>query len=227
MEKRADEIDHWGYTDLTSLSTPLPRHPAAGPLSSLNIRSKQTTMGALIGTALRKALNSDCAILNSGAIRGNRRYTLNKGYELSERVPVLTFADLAGELPYETEIVSVLMPGAVLEAAIAWSRNGVNDAEPSGAFLQCDNGLCCKQRGKDRWVIESVRGEVFNPSRAYLVALPYHTLHGLDNIQPLVDWAAQQDHVLPRLDAARPAKGLVLDVYYRELWTSLGHFKGV
>ena len=95
---------------------------------------------------------------------------------------MLTFADLAGELPYETEIVSVLMPGAVLEAAIAWSRNGVNDAEPSGAFLQCDNGLCCKQRGKDRWVIESVRGEVFNPSRAYLVALPYHTLHGLDKV---------------------------------------------
>ena len=67
----------------------------------------------------------------------------------------------------------------------------------------------------------------FDPERTYRVACLYHSLLGLDAIKPLTDWAAGHSELLPPLDAARPAKNLVLQVCFREIWTLLGAFEDI
>lgn len=64
-----------------------------------------------------------------------------------------------------------------------------------------------------------MHGEPFDPERTYCVACLYHSLLGLDAIKPLTDWAAGHSELLPPLDAARPAKNLMLQVCFREMWT--------
>jgi len=248
-------------------------------LSSVGVRSHQTTIGALVCTALRKGLRADAAVLNAGAIRGNAQYTrcfVSEGGGASQRTrwgeqrrreqrvrpheereraaadedgcavdgderPLFTFADLTRELPYDTPIVVVPLPGRVLEEAIHASRTHARastsgnaaDAAESGAsderaaFLQLDNELIVwaetdPSTRQKRWRVRSVHGEPFDPDRTYRVACLYHALLGLDAIAPLMDWSAGHPELLPPVDAARPAKNLVLQVCFREIWTHLG-----
>ena len=71
-------------------------------------RFQQSAVGTLFTSAIREDLNVDAAILNGATIKGNRLYEGR----------VLTYADLKKELPFPTKMVSVPMPGHVLEAAI-------------------------------------------------------------------------------------------------------------
>ena len=202
--------------------------------------------------ALRKALQTDVAIVNGGCLRGNTVYTpkwRDSGNETSSVVLsssmkdwyFFTFADLIRELPYDTEICVVSMKGRILEEAISHSRTRLVE-EADGGYLQTCNGVVLTQqpipspatscsivadpsKNGNIWKICTINDVPFDPDQTYRVACVYHLLQGMDDIKPLIDWASSKaPHELPPWDATQPAKDLVLKVYHREIWRSLGSF---
>ncbi|CAE8721024.1 unnamed protein product [Polarella glacialis] len=80
-------------------------------LSSAGVRNGVATMARLLATAIRESLCADAALINSGAVRGEKEYA-----------EVVTFADLKRECPFPSEFVVVAMPADVLLEAIHVSR---------------------------------------------------------------------------------------------------------
>jgi 5'-nucleotidase len=74
-------------------------------LNSKGIRLVQTTMGTLLCTALRDSLMADCAVINAGNIRGNTLYADEKH--------AVTYADLKFEIPFDSKVTVVPLPGKV------------------------------------------------------------------------------------------------------------------
>ena len=87
------------------------------PLTSRGTRIRQTTAGALLGSACRESLQVDVAMINGGSIKGNRDYPSGQ----------MSYLDLQVELPFPTKMVAVRMPGHVLQAALEYSRRGAPD----------------------------------------------------------------------------------------------------
>lgn len=238
------------------------------PLTSVGVRQRQTSLGSLICTALRKATRADAAILNGGCVRGNTVYTMPEAGQNSggdskpdgcdrdsadvgwKAHKFFTYGDLIRELPYETEICLIDIPGSVLEQAIHQSRNAERNGCRPGAYLQVCNKLElesirrtpgkgdaanrdssadfaeCDSESMFEWRIVSIGGQPFDPDRIYKVACQHHLLTGMDNIRPLEDYFCENGP-LPPLDAARPAKELVLRVYHKEIWLSLPPFESI
>jgi hypothetical protein len=181
-------------------------------LTSVGVRQGQTSMGALICTALRKALRADAAILNGGCLRGNTVYTMPAAQTESAKEAVgrreedgarrvsiagregggamsdqgtgrdfnnrrepssdqhgdasslddvawsarkfFTFGDLIRELPFETEICVVNLPGSVLEEAIHQSRHPERYGCRRAAYLQVCNELDVELCADDVGVVD-------------------------------------------------------------------------
>jgi 2',3'-cyclic-nucleotide 2'-phosphodiesterase (5'-nucleotidase family) len=89
------------------------------------VRTQETAFGNLVADALRSAVNADAAIMNSGGIRGNRRYAA---------ATRLTWGDLQGELPFRNRLTLLEVTGEQLRAAL---EEGLNHyEEQTGAFPQ-------------------------------------------------------------------------------------------
>jgi hypothetical protein len=114
----------------------------------------------------------------------------------------------------------VQLPGRVLEETIYYGRNYGGE----GSFLQCCNQMDVVQEPGGRHEILQIRGQPFDPNRMYNVATLHHLLNALDDIQPLIKYAKENDSRMPHLDATQLAKELVLQVYSKDIWTSLGIF---
>jgi hypothetical protein len=100
------------------------------------------------------------------------------------------------------QVCAVRLPGAVLAAAVAFSRtrapspsataNGGGGGGAGGwaGFLQLDDG--CEwdpASGDGGGALARVAGEPLDAGRGYWVALPLHALNGVGRNQPLIDWA--------------------------------------
>ena len=216
VERHGHRVERLGRTVLRAIET---SHRVGEPLSSRGARFKQTTMGSLCCTAIRKALRADVALLNAGCLRGDKDYY----DDATKEEPFFTFADLATELPFETEIVAIDVPGYVLKLAFHYSRR---HQRGTGGFFQHDNGVETTSDDTAGVFFRTVAGEPFDAGQTYSVALPWYTLHGMDGNRPLLEWVFDQDK-MPPLDAAIPAKHLCLQVYHREIWRALGDFANI
>ena len=65
-------------------------------------------------------------MLNGASLKGDAVYPDGR----------LTLADLRAELPFPTKIVTVQMPGSVLQAALRWSRTMPLEATSRRGYLQ-------------------------------------------------------------------------------------------
>ena len=192
------------------------------PLSSCRTRFEQTTVGTLLASTLREALQTQVAMVNGGSIKGNTTY------EPAE----LTYLALQRELPFPTKMVVVAMPGAVLDAAVRHSRAGEPTKERR-AYLQLDDGVGVEvdgdggggggDGGGDHRVV-SVGGVPFDAEATYSVAVPRNLLKGAFEIAPLVEWAAEHAASLPDEDAFVPALNLILHHNASQIWRRLGSF---
>ena len=180
-------------------------------LSSVGTRSQQTSLGTFLCSKLRDATGADACIFNGGGIRASKVYGPRSDGQF-------TYGDLAGELPFDNELTVVAMPGAVLAAAITFSRSFA--PEERGCFLHTD----------DRLTLEAI-----DPARTYRVALVRNLLFGMDHITPLVDWArgvgAEAAPALPPAGAGREVKVVLIQAFGEELWRQLcappGSFDGI
>lgn len=89
------------------------------------LRTQENAFANIVADALRSISKTDIAVINSGAIRGNRSYS--DGY-------VLTRRDIALEIPFRSRINVLKIRGSHLLAALENSVSQIEEAK--GRFLQ-------------------------------------------------------------------------------------------
>ncbi len=176
-------------------------------LSSVGTRERQTSLGELLCSRLRDALDAEVALFNGGGIRAGRDYERR-----------FTYGDLKAEVPFDNEIVVARLPGAVLREAVDFSRSrGV-----SGGFLQVDDRTRM-DLGAHR--IVEVAGAPLDEERSYRVALVRNLFFGMDHIEPLVRFAREHPECIPPPGSGREAKVALLDAFARSFWAQLDPFE--
>lgn len=164
---------------------------------------------------LRMGMRSDCGIINAGSIRGGKVHG-----------NWFTWADLKAEIPFPTEMNAVWLPGKVLEATIAHSREGARNEPPvsSGGYIQTCNQI---KWNYDTWTIDSIGGKPFDPDKTYLTTLPIQFFAGIDNHAPLLDWAKNEPCCQFDDEAGRPAKMVIVDLFSSLIWLEMGSFDDI
>ncbi len=185
----------------------LMRIPEGESLSSVGVRWRQTTMGSMVCSRIRRALGADACVLNGGGIRASREHS-----------GVFTYGDLESELPFANEVVVVTLPGWVLRDTVATSRSRA--PTPWAAFLQVDDGVeVDAERG-----VTSVNGEPLDERREYRVAMVRLLIEGLDGLEPLLRFMRDHPERMPPRDSGREIKTILVDTFALDFWRSLGDF---
>jgi 2',3'-cyclic-nucleotide 2'-phosphodiesterase (5'-nucleotidase family) len=178
------------------------------PLSSVGMRARATSVGALVCSRLRDVLQADACIFNAGGIRAARDY--------AER---FTYGDLEAELPFDNEVVVIKIPGAVLRESIVASR--AQAPNEHGGFLQVDDGITVDAVSRD--VTHAARAPL-DPARVYHVATIRDLCFGLDHIDPLVAYVREHPEAVPPAGGFRTPRELLVRAFARSLWEQLGGF---
>lgn len=181
-------------------------------LSSVGTRVRQTTMGTLVSSHIRDALEAECCLYNGGGIRGNRDYL---GH--------FTYGALKTEVPFDNEMVVVRMPGAVISAAVRASRAKAPAVE-SGGFLQLDDGMRVDPATGE---VLTVGGEPLDPLREYRVATVRNFFLGLDDNDVLIHFAQEMPERIPKPDTGWDVRLVLASAFSVQLWKTLGGFDAV
>ena len=187
------------------------RIPPGSLFSSVGMRMHQTSMGAMLCSRLRDALDADGCFINAGGIRGEHDY--------NDR---FTYADLKAELPFDDEMVVVSLPGRVVRDAVAASR--VIPPEGSGGYLQVDDGMTVHGPGN---VVTTIGGLPLDPDRHYRIATVLCLFDGMNSLEPLLQYAREHPDVVPPRDSGREIKIVLVDAFSIELWRQLGSFEDI
>lgn len=177
-------------------------------LSSVGMRCRQTTMGTLVCSRVRDALDAEVCVFNAGGIRGAREY--------KDRV---TYGDLKAEVPFDNEVVVATLPGSLLREAIVASR--AHAPAESGGFLQVDDRTTVDPTTH---VVSVIAGVPFAEDREYRVAIVRNLFDGLDHIEPLIRFARENPDKIPPALSGREVKILLVDAFSLALWKELGGF---
>lgn len=178
------------------------------PMSSKNTRKQAEGIAQLLCTKIKRSVpNADLCILQGGAVRGGADYPAGP----------FTYGDLVNEMPFETEICVVQLPGHVIAESVKHSRSRP-DLERA-TFLHLDDGaefedfpgLACLR----------LNGEPFEAERMYTVAIYRVLVTGMDEVRPLLDHIHRAGVRVPALEEAIPAKQLVMETCMKEEWRRL------
>jgi 5'-nucleotidase / UDP-sugar diphosphatase len=158
LDKRFD-------VEIASLAAPLDSRTEA-------VRSGECAIGDLIADALKKAAAAEIAIINGGAIRGDKFYPV--GTKILKR-------DILDELPLGDKTVLTIVPGKAILAAL---ENGFSQiGRLSGRFPQVSGLSIVADRGAapgTRVKIVTVNGEALDPGRDYKLATNDFLARGKD-----------------------------------------------
>jgi 2',3'-cyclic-nucleotide 2'-phosphodiesterase (5'-nucleotidase family) len=204
---RARVDEHMARVRELSMATLLYVSPSL-PLSSNGARSRQTSMGTLICSRLRDALQAEVCLFNGGGIRGSRDYPYR-----------FTYGDLESELPFENEVVVVTLKGHVIRDAVAASRSQA--PVESGGFLQVDDHTLVEEASH---AVMAIAGAPLDPERDYSVAVVREMLLGLDRVEPLVRWASENPSSIPPAGSGRDPKMVLVQAFAVAIWRELGGF---
>jgi len=183
-----------------------PRKEGEPILSSEDTRYRQTTMGTLLCTTCRDNMKVDVVLMNGGAVRGNKKYPEGR----------LTFSDIRIEFPFNTGLTVLKIPGKILSEVVRFSRQKEGTEEEPG-YLQADEGLVVD---KDKHVTH-VKREPIDPEKIYQLGIPSVIVEGMNNIEPLVQWANVHQRVRPEpIDV----KSLIMAEFSKKLWEKLPSF---
>jgi len=185
--------------------------PPGTRLSSVGVKTRQTSMGAVLCSHVRDALGADGCLLHGGGVRGERDY--------EGRV---TYADLKAMMPYANEVVVATMPGQVVRDAVRSSRGDARAG--SGAFLQVDDRMTVEEPGH---LVTAIGGAPIDLERDYRIATVQGLFGGMDQIEPLIEHARAHPEVVPPRDSGREIKVVLVDAFAVELWQHLGRFQDI
>ena len=145
---------------------------------SVRLRSSERNAGNFVADAIRADAGADAAIVNSGAIRGDRIYPAGP----------LTRRTLVALHPFDNVVCTVRVDGRTIVAAL---NNGVSKFPASnGAFPQV-SGLTFaidQRAAADRRAVDvRVGGAPLDPAKRYTLAIPDYILKGGDGYTMFAD----------------------------------------
>lgn len=158
----AQKVD--GYVARMGLELDQPVGTLASEMDSRKqtVRLGESSFGNLVADAMRGALQADVALINGGALRGNRLYAPGT---------VLTRRHVVQELPLNNSLVLVELTGAQLIAAL---ENGISQVDKwSGRFAQISGMRFTYSPGDEpgRWRIRlEIGGKPVDPDAKYRLA---------------------------------------------------------
>ncbi|MBI1981174.1 MAG: bifunctional metallophosphatase/5'-nucleotidase [Methylocystis sp.] len=149
------EIDKALDVDIGVTKTPLDSRKAS-------VRGQETAIGNYLADTMRAAAGADVAIINGGGIRGNRTYA--SGTKLTRK-------DIARELPFNNQLVTLELSGADLRAALenaVWLID-----KDAGRFAQISGARIVVRRDAvpgSRLVSIEIAGKPLDDAKLYKVA---------------------------------------------------------
>lgn len=164
------EVDKALDVDIGRTKTPLDSRKAS-------VRGEETAIGDYFADAMRAAAGADVAIINGGGIRGNRSYAPGT---------TLTRKDIAKELPFNNQLVTLELSGADLRAAL---ENAVwLIGKDAGRFAQISGARIVVRRDAvpgSRLVSIEVGGRPLDDTKLYKVATIDFLARGKDGYAAL------------------------------------------
>ncbi len=149
------EIDKTLDVEIGVAKTPLDSRKAS-------VRGQETAIGNYFADTMRAVAGADVAIINGGGIRGNRTYAAGTK---------LTRKDVARELPFNNQLVTLELSGADLRAAL---ENAVLLIDrDAGRFAQISGARIVVRRGAapgSRLVSIVIGGKPLDDAKRYKVA---------------------------------------------------------
>lgn len=141
------------------------------------LRNSQNAFGNYIVDTMRGVSGAEIALINSGSIRGDRRYENNT---------VISRKTIANELPFRSTLSIISIKGSDLLAALEIGFAGLDEGkgtfpQVSGLRIVFDSTLPQGQRIKS---IE-VNGEEFDVAKSYVLATTDYLVEGGDGYTPL------------------------------------------
>lgn len=159
------EIDKALDVEIGVAKTPLDSRKAS-------VRGQETAIGNYFADTMRAAAGADIAIINGGGIRGNRLYAAGTK---------LTRKDIARELPFNNQLVTLELSGADLRAAL---ENAVwLIGKDAGRFAQISGARIVARRDAvpgSRLVSIEIGGAPLDDAKRYKVATSDFLARGKD-----------------------------------------------
>jgi 2',3'-cyclic-nucleotide 2'-phosphodiesterase (5'-nucleotidase family)/Ca2+-binding EF-hand superfamily protein len=185
-------------------------------LSSVGMRLGPTTMGTFLCTTIRKALRTDLCMIGSGSIRANKNYNTDADDDDDEKSSFFSYADLKAEMPFNTAVTTMYIPGSVCAAMICHTREYAlrNPPISKGGYIQCDDKV--KWDSETNTVLE-INGKPLEPETSYHVTLSHGMCEGLDDVVPFIEWMASKPdtdkNAHRSAEAAIDAKHIIVDYF--------------
>jgi len=178
-------------------------------MSSKKVRFEPSGVASFLLTMVARDLHKDgvdLAMVQGGFIRAKRDY---------EPGP-FKMGDLFGEFAFEGPFAAIPIKGSIIQESCLNTRNA---PKPSPNFLHFDHGVVLNEEH----MIQTIKGEPFDPERKYNVAIYHHLLTGLNVIEPLMTYVIAEVKV-PDLEQCRPVKDIVLEICMKDEWRRLVGF---
>mmetsp|Transcript_452 Transcript_452/g.814 ORF Transcript_452/g.814 Transcript_452/m.814 type:complete len:558 (+) Transcript_452:321-1994(+) len=178
-------------------------------MSSERTRFRQTSVGAFICQSVKLELEVDCCIINGATIKGNASYPTGK----------MSYAELKKELPFPTKMVVVEMTRKVLDDAVKWSRENVEE----GGVDETKPDMEVARRGYLQTDYDYEVGGEGDDDEILLVALPRNLMGGFCKIKPLMDFGEElkSKGIYPNNDSIIKAIDIVVRFCCKERWVNL------
>lgn len=174
-------------------------------MSSKRIRFQPEKVASILCSYIKKSLkNVDLVMLQGGGIRGMQDY---------EKGTYFTYGDLLKELPFNTEIALIKVPGYILQEAITETRSTPEQEAPN--FLHADLGVVIEDYPSLK--ITSINHATFDAQKLYNVGIYQFLLTGMNEIKPLLDYV-NTNGISPPLEQCIPAKNLIMESCMKDAW---------
>jgi hypothetical protein len=197
-QARLFRIRHWAHSET---------------FSTKDNRLHRTRGSTALTTMIRMGMQATCCILNAGAIRGNKTYPNDSFF---------TMSDLKAELAFTTAMITIRVPGKVLEETIRYSRRYARENPPvaNGCFLHTCNNMVYNDETQK---LERIQGMTMDPEELYLTAMNEQFLEGIDQHIPLLEWVNEKN-IRWNTETAVPVKLILVELFSAVLWLHLGNF---
>lgn len=182
------------------------------PMSSKRTRFQPEKAASTLCSYIKKSLkNVDLVMLQGGCVRGNQNYDSGASF---------TYGNLLEELPFETEIALIKVPGYVLQKAIAETRSTPDLEAPN--FLHADFDVVIEDYPSLK--IVSINHAPFDPQKIYTLGIYQFLLTGLNEIKPLLDYVNANGGP-PPLEQCLPGKNLIMESCMKDAWRTLVNYQ--
>ncbi|NES99117.1 MAG: bifunctional metallophosphatase/5'-nucleotidase [Sphaerospermopsis sp. SIO1G1] len=186
--------------------------PVKETMSSKRTRFQPEKVASILCSYIKNSLqNVDIVMLQGGCVRGSRDY---------EQGTSFTYGDLLEELPFDTEIAIIKVPGKVLQDAILFTRSTPDQEAPN--FLHTDLNTIIEDYPSLK--IVSINNAPFDPNKIYNLGIYQFLLTGLNEVTPLLDYVNHQGNI-PSLEQCIPGKNLIVEACMKNAWRTLVNFE--